>query len=41
MAINVAAVVTQFGAYYIANPDNMKRLRNMLYKANETAKFFC
>lgn len=40
MAIDVSSVVTQFGAYYIANPDNMKRLRNMIYQPNETAKYF-
>lgn len=40
MAIDVAAVKTQFGSYYIANPANMKRLRNMLYQAADTAKYF-
>jgi hypothetical protein len=40
MAINVAAVSAQFGSYYIKNPDNMKRLRNMLYNKVETAQFF-
>ncbi|OLY92299.1 hypothetical protein SAMN05444008_11565 [Cnuella takakiae] len=40
MAIAVAAVVTQFGAYYINNPDNMKRLRNMLYLPADTATYF-
>lgn len=40
MAINVAAVVSQFGAYYLKNPDNMKRLRNMLYNKVETAQYF-
>jgi hypothetical protein len=40
MAINVAQVIAQFGAYYLKNPDNMKRLRNMLYNKVETVKFF-
>jgi hypothetical protein len=40
MAINIADVITQFGSYYIANQNNMKRLRTMLYQPGETAKFF-
>lgn len=40
MAIDVAAVKTQFGSYYIGNQANMKRLRSMLYQAAETAKYF-
>ena len=40
MAINIADVVSQFGAYYIKNDTNMQRLRAMLYQPVETAKYF-
>lgn len=38
--IDVSAVVAQFGAYYIANPNNMSRLRAILYQPSVTSKFF-
>lgn len=38
--INVAAVVAQFGAYYLKNPENLARLRNMLYQKVETIQYF-
>src|SRR4051794_30544318 len=38
--INVADVVAQFGAYYLKTPDNMARLRNMLYTKVETVQHF-
>ncbi len=40
MAIDVSAVVGQFGAYYVAGSANQANLRNMLYKAVETAQYF-
>ena len=40
MAIDVAAVKAQFGAYYIANAKNMQRLRSILYQPVVTAKYF-
>jgi len=40
MAIEVAQVVAQFGAYYKPGSDNQKNLRSMLYKPSETAKYF-
>lgn len=40
MSIEVADVVAQFGAYYKTGSDNQKNLRNMIYKAKETAALF-
>lgn len=40
MAIDVADVVAQFGAYYKPGSDNQKNLRKTLYKPSETAAFF-
>lgn len=40
MSIDSSAVVTQFGAYYVAGSQNEANLRNMLYKAVETALYF-
>jgi hypothetical protein len=40
MALTVTDVVTSFGAYYKPGSDNQKNLRNMIYKAGETASFF-
>lgn len=40
MAIEVADVVAQFGAYYKPGSDNQKNLRDMLYKPSETAALF-
>ena len=40
MAINVADVVAQYGAYYKPGSDNQSTLRNMIYKPSETAAFF-
>lgn len=40
MAIDVADVVAQYGAYYKPGSDNEKNLRNTLYKPSETAAFF-
>ncbi len=40
MSINVTDVVTQFGAFYKPGSDNQKNLRNMIYKAVETAQYF-
>jgi len=40
MSINVTDVVTQFGAFYKPGSDNQKNLRNMVYKAVETAQYF-
>jgi hypothetical protein len=40
MSIVVTDVVSQFGAYYKPGSDNQKNLRNMIYKAIETAAYF-
>lgn len=40
MSIEVAQVVAQYGAYYKPGSDNQKNLRNMIYKAKETAMLF-
>jgi hypothetical protein len=40
MAIDISKVVAQFGSYYIANPNNMQRLRSMLYQPSVTAGYF-
>lgn len=40
MSINVADVVAQYGAFYKPGSDNQKNLRNMIYKAKETAALF-
>lgn len=40
MALDVADIVAQFGAYYKPGSDNQKNLRNMLYKVIETAQYF-
>jgi hypothetical protein len=40
MALDVAAVIAQFGAHYKPGSDNQKNLRNMLYKVVETAQYF-
>ncbi len=40
MAIDVADVVAQFGAYYKPGSENQKNLRDMLYKPGETAADF-
>ncbi len=40
MSIAVSDVVTDFGAFYKPGSDNQKNLRNMIYKAGETAQFF-
>lgn len=40
MAIDVADVIAQYGAYYKPGSDNEKNLRNTLYKPSETAAFF-
>ncbi|MBV9989368.1 MAG: hypothetical protein JO301_16940 [Chitinophagaceae bacterium] len=40
MAIDVADVVAQYGAYYKPGSDNQQNLRNMIYKPSETAALF-
>jgi len=40
MSLNVADVVTQYGAYYKPGSDNQKNRRNMIYKSVETAQYF-
>lgn len=40
MALNVADIVAQWGAYYKPGSDNEKNLRNFFYKMAETAAFF-
>jgi hypothetical protein len=40
MAINVADVITQFGAFYKPGSDNQRNLRNMLYASKETSMYF-
>lgn len=40
MAIDVADVKAQFGAYYIAGSQNQANLRNKFYKPIETAMYF-
>ncbi|MEP7375529.1 MAG: hypothetical protein ABI675_19445 [Chitinophagaceae bacterium] len=40
MAIDVADVITDFGAYYKPGSDNQKNLRTMIYKPGRTASYF-
>lgn len=40
MAIDVADVVAQYGAFYKPGSDNQQNLRNMVYKPAETASIF-